>query len=547
MRSVDSPFATRTGKVLVFLAILWALTRAWPMAQSVPWIYWEVGVAKKLLEYGFLERAGAVLDIHFMTGHLPHPERFNYVNHPYPIHWLNTAIYAVGGGWGIMAFNAVLGLVTCWLVYFALRSFFPERQSFIGAALFTAAPSAIIFDINMNHSAQAAIIWPLGVWLVAKIRDGKLTAWWLGLAAFVVGQMSWSPFAVFPLLALGAMGLVWKKGDGFETDIHRPMLRALLVGALLTGAVFALQIVIYTPNWSEVFGYIRGQASSDYGVNTPRMLIGVAMRAALSLGPALELGALMGVWKVLRKQRTDWLRLSTLVFPAIFICCALLLQRYFYREHHLYEYLLFPMTVLALEGWGNLRSKAGKALIVLLVLAGIAYPHIRASVPLVSRTVVQMAEALCTMSSPDETILTNGRPQQPPYATWDVGGEINTAYLADRIFRMGMDSAGKMESERDRFGQDQLPIIFLWNPSEPCGDEVRGLLESASPGMVLRIQRPGESTGLATKLRTAYWKLIGKYRTEGIADAPPVSELRAYRLLITKEHPVMLLPWNPLN
>jgi len=544
---VDSPFATRTGKVLVFLAILWALTRAWPMAQSVPWIYWEVGVAKKLLEYGFLERAGAVLDIHFMTGHLPHPERFNYVNHPYPIHWLNTAIYAVGGGWGIMAFNAVLGLVTCWLVYFALRSFFPERQSFIGAALFTAAPSAIIFDINMNHSAQAAIIWPLGVWLVAKIRDGKLTAWWLGLAAFVVGQMSWSPFAVFPLLALGAMGLVWKKGDGFETDIHRPMLRALLVGALLTGAVFALQIVIYTPNWSEVFGYIRGQASSDYGVNTPRMLIGVAMRAALSLGPALELGALMGVWKVLRKQRTDWLRLSTLVFPAIFICCALLLQRYFYREHHLYEYLLFPMTVLALEGWGNLRSKAGKALIVLLVLAGIAYPHIRASVPLVSRTVVQMAEALCTMSSPDETILTNGRPQQPPYATWDVGGEINTAYLADRIFRMGMDSAGKMESERDRFGQDQLPIIFLWNPSEPCGDEVRGLLESASPGMVLRIQRPGESTGLATKLRTAYWKLIGKYRTEGIADAPPVSELRAYRLLITKEHPVMLLPWNPLN
>jgi len=517
------------------------------MAQSVPWIYWEVGVAKKLLEYGFLERAGAVLDIHFMTGHLPHPERFNYVNHPYPIHWLNTAIYAVGGGWGIMAFNAVLGLVTCWLVYFALRSFFPERQSFIGAALFTAAPSAIIFDINMNHSAQAAIIWPLGVWLVAKIRDGKLTAWWLGLAAFVVGQMSWSPFAVFPLLALGAMGLVWKKGDGFETDIHRPMLRALLVGALLTGAVFALQIVIYTPNWSEVFGYIRGQASSDYGVNTPRMLIGVAMRAALSLGPALALGALMGVWKVLRKQRTDWLRLSTLVFPAIFICCALLLQRYFYREHHLYEYLLFPMTVLALEGWGNLRSKAGKALIVLLVLAGIAYPHIRASVPLVSRTVVQMAEALCTMSSPDETILTNGRPQQPPYATWDVGGEINTAYLADRIFRMGMDSAGKMESERDRFGQDQLPIIFLWNPSEPCGDEVRGLLESASPGMVLRIQRPGESTGLATKLRTAYWKLIGKYRTEGIADAPPVSELRAYRLLITKEHPVMLLPWNPLN
>jgi len=547
VRSVDSPFATRTGKVLVFLAILWALTRAWPMAQSVPWIYWEVGVAKKLLEYGFLERAGAVLDIHFMTGHLPHPERFNYVNHPYPIHWLNTAIYAVGGGWGIMAFNAVLGLVTCWLVYFALRSFFPERQSFIGAALFTAAPSAIIFDINMNHSAQAAIIWPLGVWLVAKIRDGKLTAWWLGLAAFVVGQMSWSPFAVFPLLALGAMGLVWKKGDGFETDIHRPMLRALLVGALLTGAVFALQIVIYTPNWSEVFGYIRGQASSDYGVNTPRMLIGVAMRAALSLGPALALGALMGVWKVLRKQRTDWLRLSTLVFPAIFICCALLLQRYFYREHHLYEYLLFPMTVLALEGWGNLRSKAGKALIVLLVLAGIAYPHIRASVPLVSRTVVQMAEALCTMSSPDETILTNGRPQQPPYATWDVGGEINTAYLADRIFRMGMDSAGKMESERDRFGQDQLPIIFLWNPSEPCGDEVRGLLESASPGMVLRIQRPGESTGLATKLRTAYWKLIGKYRTEGIADAPPVSELRAYRLLITKEHPVMLLPWNPLN
>ena len=68
------------------LAILFVCTRLFPLLQAQPWSYWEVSEAKKLNEYGFFERRGALLDYHYLAGVLPHPEKFNYVNHPAPIH-----------------------------------------------------------------------------------------------------------------------------------------------------------------------------------------------------------------------------------------------------------------------------------------------------------------------------------------------------------------------------------------------------------------------------------------------------------------------------
>ncbi len=35
----------------ISLATLWAVTRIYPIAQAIPWTYWKVWEAKKLLEY----------------------------------------------------------------------------------------------------------------------------------------------------------------------------------------------------------------------------------------------------------------------------------------------------------------------------------------------------------------------------------------------------------------------------------------------------------------------------------------------------------------
>ena len=93
--------------------MVWIATRAYPLSQAQPSVYWEVAEAKKLLEYGFCERQGAIINIHFMTGTMPEPWKYNYVNHPYPILWFDTFLYWLGGSWAVLLNSALLGLLTC--------------------------------------------------------------------------------------------------------------------------------------------------------------------------------------------------------------------------------------------------------------------------------------------------------------------------------------------------------------------------------------------------------------------------------------------------
>src|SRR2546426_12623064 len=93
----------------ISLAFLWLIVHAlpWFWLADGRHFHWEIVEAKKLLEYGFWARKGAILSYGMYAGILPHPGDFNYVNHPYPILWLYTLLYLLFGKVGPYALIGV--------------------------------------------------------------------------------------------------------------------------------------------------------------------------------------------------------------------------------------------------------------------------------------------------------------------------------------------------------------------------------------------------------------------------------------------------------
>jgi hypothetical protein len=226
----------------VFVALIWIGTRVYPLSQAQPWAYWEVAEAKKLLEYGFFERHGAIINIHFMTGIMPEPWKFNYVNHPYPILWLDTFVHWLGGPWAVLIFTSLLGLLTCLTAIPALQCCFSQREAGIGAALYTLAPATILFDADTSIVALGAIVWPLSIYLIGKSarQNWPIAAALLGLTIFVAGQISWFTYTVFPALLIAILGLGYGQADRFLFQSNTKLLIAVISGGLLTLAVFLL-------------------------------------------------------------------------------------------------------------------------------------------------------------------------------------------------------------------------------------------------------------------------------------------------------------------
>src|ERR1700737_1961073 len=128
-----------------FLGTVWLVSRILVLLLIQPRIplYWEVFEIKKLWEYGFLHRAGGLVNIQYLPGHLSNPEVFNYVNHPYPIIWVFALVYHFLGVTGMMVIVLGFGLVGCLPVLAVLRASFTPRAAFVAALLFVLAPTSI--------------------------------------------------------------------------------------------------------------------------------------------------------------------------------------------------------------------------------------------------------------------------------------------------------------------------------------------------------------------------------------------------------------------
>jgi hypothetical protein len=526
------------SRACLVIVLLWILTRAFPFSQAVPWTDWGACEAKKLLEYGFANRRGAIINIHYMTGLVRDPWSFNYVNHPYPILWLETLLYALGGANLVVGFNTLLGLLTCCGAYAAFRQFYSERLSLLGALIFTIIPTTILFDVDANISSMGAILWPFAVLGVAKALDSnsKARMWGVGLLVLIAGMISWTTYTIFPFLLLGALSVRWEKGIGLCWEKRWQLALAICLGAALTISLFVLQILYYTPDWSQMFEYLEGQAGQQRGVSNAVMIMSIALRSILSVGPVPAICFFVAWWLCWRRKEANWLVITALLYPILFAVMALALRRYFYREIHLYEYLAFPLTVLVLETYGRVQSRLWHGIILTGLIGALAYPIARASIPLISRTSIELAQTVRPLLPDPYTVLaSNMVRQQSPFRSWDVGGLEYIPVLTDRLVRAEITDRQKLESLLASFKTSELKVVFLWHPGLALDSQMAQWLQGQPSLQRHRFVIPVEPVTATARLRSIYWKLTGRHQVrEPSADASEI-EFVSVRLLLRRD------------
>ena len=516
------------------IAVVWLITRAYSISQAIPWQYWEIWEAHKLLDYGFLARQGAIINVHFMTGLLDAPEKFNYVNHPYPILWIFTLFYSLFGEWGALLMGSALGLVSSLAVYPALKIRFTPREALWGTILFMLAPSTILMDVNPNIVALGAIGWPFLMISLAELEKGVTyrRAFILTGLVFVLGQISWFTYtlsaAIFGVLIIQIWtaklsGISWRK----------PAALSLVIGGVATMAVLLFQVYFYTFDLSEVLAYARGQSSAVETVSPFMMVFGIVMRIILSIGPALLLGGALGAVILIKRPALHWMEFTALLYLLIFAGCALLLPRFFFREVTMYEYLAFPFTVMTLGAIQAIRTKLFVYSLAFISLLGLAYPIYQASIPIVSETARNLAAVIRSNTESKEILATNLNAQKFPFATWDVGSRGHSAMLADRMIRWGIDSRTALENIPNDFKTEQIDVTYIFCDGLPPPEELRDILFTQTPVKTIRVELPLEPPSSATRVRSLYWKLVGKHQVAPMGESEsPTFNLSFYRFTL---------------
>ena len=432
---------------LLFLVCVFVLARAWPMIVAEPWSYWDVFEAKKLNHYGWVERRGALLDVHYLAGVVPRPELHNYPNHPVPIHWANMLLQRSFGDWGVIALGLLLGIAASLATLFALRQFYIPAVALVGALLFTVAPTGIIYDIDPNQGAMGAIIWPFAALSRTRMIRPIANAWLLGSVCLIAGQVSWFVWIVFGALLIGVAGL---NLDGrLRAAPARPLIIALLVGGGLTVLLFALQVVLYTPDWQDLTRYLSKQSVEKVGPLD--WLLRITTRSAMSLGPALLIGALAGLIAIL--VRTENWPYEYLVFPTSILCCA------------------FLTAVPPGKVW-----RTAVLALTLLAIAGLPYVYLRMSNPSLSAETRFIADLMVSEVQPHEVVVTNLLDQAPPLQPWNVSGLYVAMFKADRLLRSNVTSIPQLGELLRRFHTDALDIVYIRSMQQQIDDDLKTIL-----------------------------------------------------------------------
>jgi hypothetical protein len=519
---------------LVLIACVFAISRGWPLSIAEPWSYWEVFEAKKLNHYGWIERRGALLDVHFLTGVVPQPHLHNYPNHPAPIHWANMFAQRALGDWGVIVLGTLLGFAACIAALFALRQFYSGGVPLIGTLLFTIAPTNIIYDVDPNQGALGAVFWPFAALALGRSLPIRGRAWLLGAACLLSGQASWMVWIIFGALVVGVAGVGFE--GRFQAAPQRQLIVALLAGGGLTVLLFVLQVVFYTSDWQDLKRYLTKQSVEQVGFLT--WLIRTATRSAMSLGPALVFGALAGILAIFLKKKALSIEFVALVFLPLFGFASFVLRGFFQTENWPYEYLVFPATVLtcaflgALPG-GNLLRASVTALLA-FGMVGFPYVFLRFSNPSLSAETRYLAELIAVEAKPHEVVITNLADQVPPLQTWNVSGLYVARQKADRLLRSDVSSVEQIRGLLNQFHTGRLDVVYIWSPQRRVDPDLQGVLDSA-PSQQFILPLHGNDLPVSLRLRNHYWNIMGRHQSlEPDAEANTDNTIRVARLTVAR-------------
>lgn len=492
--------------------IAWLLARLPLWLVVLPWTAWEVWQVRKLGEYGWWSRRGALLDWDFMTGVISDPARFNYVHHPYPMVWFQGLLAALGGEALILVATALFGLLSLALVHRVLRAHFDAGPARWATALYALAPACMVFDADPSIIALSALVGPAALALLIPPTPRRGEALAMGAIVLLSGLSNW-------LCLLCVPGLWWAARG-------RPAARGVVIGAALAAGLFLLQIVLYSPDLGRAAAYLRGQAGLVPAVPRTTMALTMLTKCVLLGGPALALGAALGLIRA--RDARPGLLWPALLLLAGFLAAGLMLPRFFMLERSMYRFLALPAAILTAHALQQLPGFRLRALLLAAALGGTAYTQLEVSIPRVSATTRQLAAAVRAQTGPADVVLSNLRLQQAPFAPWDAGALAYTPRLADRRLHFGLGTADAIRAEVQRSRDPAGAAWFLHASSQPLADDARILLDHAGPPAGhFRLAGEPAQTSLGLRLRALYWRLL---RRPVPPDTTQPADLTWYRL-----------------
>jgi hypothetical protein len=501
---------------LVIVATVWAAVRVFPLMRVSPLFEWEVWEGKKLLDYGFWARSGAILHNFFMSGRLAHPWQFNYTNHPYPILWLFTLLYSLFGPWAPVLLVLLASLGTSLLVFYLLKEDFGAQPALFATLLYVTAPEAVFFSISTSAVAFGAFFWPLGVFLIRRLKKTSMSTWAqpvsLGLMVLAAGQSTWFALTLVPAFLLLSAETNGPRSQFLQSNLRNKCWWGIFAGASLSVFLFAAQVAFYTPDFPELWKYAFGQA----GLNTMeasrlRMLTGVALKGSVLVGPALVLGLLAGVAVWLRQRTCPLVVRASGLYLGLFALATMTLTRFAFRERSLYSYLVFPGTCLTAWALDQIRINLWRWSLLLTACVGVAYIQAKVAIPSVSRTSQALGRAIASYTQPEDLVLSNLHEMHSPFPQWDVGGGGAAKLTADRMFFLSITNQNAVADLLRRFHGDTPPVVFLRTAAEPIDSGLNEILATRGQ-LIARIefQPLVEPETWAERLRFVYWKLQGK-------------------------------------
>lgn len=524
------------------MAALYLLVRAYPLWRATPELVWENIQAKKLEQYGFWERRGAMLQPQFSFGQLAHPERFNYSHHPYPLLWVIAGVHRLIGPYGVAGFIVVAGLAISLLTCLLLSVFYDPLPALFSAAMVAVCPVFITFTTGANPYGLGGALWLVAAALVgdfpSESEPRPVSTFLLGLTVFFLGQIDWFGLVMTPgLLVMTARYRPTIRAT-LKANLQNPWWKATLSGAVLSGGLFGLQVACFEPSLRKAAQYTRALASTAHEGFAPsylRNLLAVPLRSFALLGVPLLLGLFAGIWFAARQRHMSRLLAGAGCYLACIAGFAILSPYFFVREQWVYTYAVFPLACFTASALQHLRRPAGLWLAALLALPGIAYVQMKASIPVESHGSQVLTTLLAEQVPRNGLVLTNFRPQEFPFPSWDQAVCHCAATRADRLLFCNVESIPALEEVVRHFGNELPPTFFLKQVGAPIKRELDEKLTTGGRKiLVSQLVFPPEAEGWALHLRLLYWRLQGMYQQlapgNSAGDRERVVTVELYRL-----------------
>jgi hypothetical protein len=473
------------------LGSLWVITHALPLLwlANERLFHMEIVQAKKLLDYGFWARKGALLAAGgWCNGMLANPGDHNYVNHPYPIWWLYTLLYWLSGKIGVYSFVALSGLASCLITYWFLKRVFPLKAALFSASLVAMAHSEVEFGTNTDVLAQSAVIWPFGVLFVVLLKkpnkiSASVAAFMLGLVVFVAGQINWFALTTLPALLLLCLPANLRLGDALRRPWSVPGWIPILLGGALTLALFIGQVLVYSSSLRENANYLSTQVGSQSFIDSRLRMLPVLMLRMLLAAPALWLGALVCLTQLRQRSPERLLVGIMLIYLAVFIAVMLTIPRLLFLNQHGFRFNVFPCAVMTAYALACLDAKWLRIGILAVAISSLLFCYAKLHDRQASTAANVLGRWLGAHTKPEEVVLTNLKYLTPPIQSWDGEFIAETRMVSDRLVFLGSDSPELAVAVKPFLGHSQS-FCFLWEHSQPIDADLGDKIKSAATGFI---------------------------------------------------------------